>query len=189
MRRLWFVVLFLASMVPFSASARQGFSVGMGPIGNVYLIDTIPVLDPGVGGYMFFDYRFHEQVAFETSFLLSSQDGNNGGSTADNGILLLGMPVFDIKLYLLENEPRWDPYVKTGVGVYFITEGSLSNSTGGVGMGSQLGLGFDYYLADFVSLGFEGVFRSIAVITDFGTPSKSSSVFPYSLMGNIAFHF
>jgi hypothetical protein len=75
------------------------------------------------------------------------------------------------------------------VGLYWLTEGSRANNTGGVGMGAQLGLGFDYYLADFFSLGFQGVFRSIAIVSDFGTPSQGEAELPYSLMGNIAFHF
>lgn len=171
--------------------ARQGFTIGLGPVGNIYLIDTVPVMDPGVGGSMFFQYRFHEQIAFETTFLMSVQDGDSNGTGPkdDTGILFLGMPVFDIKLYLFSGEPRWDPYLATGLGVYWLTEGRLGNSTGGVGLGAQIGTGFDYYLADFVSLGFQGVFRSVALITNLGTPSASTSVFPFSLMGNVAFHF
>jgi len=171
---------------------RQGFSIALGPVGNIFLIDTVPVMDPGVGGHMSFQYRFHEQVAFETTFLMSTQDGDSTPATSaadDTGILFLGMPVMDIKLYLLSGDPRWDPYLATGLGMYWLTEGSLGNSTGGVGLGSQIGVGFDYYLGEIVSLGFQGVFRSIALITNLGTPSGSAAIFPYSLMGNVAFHF
>src|SRR3989344_7508597 len=93
--------------------ARQGFSIGMGPVGNIYLIDTTPVMDPGVGGFMFFQYRFQEQIAFETSFLMTSQDGDTDGSgpNDDTGILFLGMPVFDVKFFLGRDDPKWDPYI------------------------------------------------------------------------------
>ncbi|MBI2980945.1 MAG: hypothetical protein HYY44_01340 [Deltaproteobacteria bacterium] len=167
-------------------SARQGFSIGLGPVGNIYLIDTIPVLDPGVGGFMSFEYRFHEQVAFETAFVMTTQDASR---PTDRDIIFLGMPVFDIKLYFLSGDPKFDPYAGTGIGLYWLTEGSLSNNSGGTGMGAQLDLGFDYYLTDFISLGFEGVFRSIAFVTDFGTPSVSQASLPYSLLGKASFHF
>ncbi len=178
----------LVFLLPASAEARQGFSVGLGPVGNVFLIDTIPIMDPGVGGFAFFNYRFHEQVSFEATFLMTAQDGTNV-SNHDNGMLFLGMPIMDIKFYFLKDDPRFDPYLATGLGLYWLTEGSVGNSTGGVGLGSQLGLGFDYYLTEQISLGFQGVFRSIALITNLGTPSASTAIFPYSLLGNVAFHF
>ena len=170
------------------AEARRGFALGLGPIGNIFLIDTIPILEPGIGGELFFDYRFHEQVAFSASFLISTQNGTNV-SRNDNGILLLGMPTTGIKFYFLTDEPKFDPYVNVGLGLYFLTEGSRSNNTGGVGVGSQLGLGFDYYLTEIISLGFQGTFRPIAIITDMGTPSNSAAIFPFTLAGNVAFHF
>lgn len=171
-----------------AAEARQGFAVGLGPIGNIYLIDTIPVMDPGIGGHVFFNYRFQEQFAFETSFLITTQGGANV-SAGDNGILFLGMPTFDLKYYFLKDDPRFDPYVGVGLGLYWLTEGSVANSTGGLGLGAQLDVGVDFYLTSAISLGFEGVFRSIGLITNFGTPSASTAIFPYSLLGNVAFHF
>ncbi len=184
---LWVLTLgsfFLAQ----KSDARQGFAVGVGPVGNIFLIDTVPILDPGVGGHVYFNYRFAEQVAFETTFLISSQDGTNV-SNGDTGILFLGMPTLDLKYYFLTDDPRWDPYAVLGVGTYWVTEGSIGNATGGLGLGAQMGVGFDYYLSDQFSLGFSGIFRSIGLITDFGTPSASTALFPFSLMGNVAFHF
>ncbi|QQR79909.1 MAG: outer membrane beta-barrel protein [Deltaproteobacteria bacterium] len=184
-----FCAIFLLSCFIFSrAEARQGFAVGVGPVGNIFLIDTTPILEPGVGGHVFFNYRFAEQVAFETTFLISSQNGTNI-SKGDNGILLLGMPTLDLKYYFLKDDPAWDPYAVLGIGSYWVTEGSVGNATGGLGLGAQMGLGFDYYLSDQFSLGFSGIFRSIGLITDFGTPSSSTALFPFSLMGNVAFHF
>jgi hypothetical protein len=185
------ITLFLAGILlcaSLSAEARQGFAVGLGPAGNIFLVDTVPVLDPGAGGYVYFDYRFQDQLSFQTSFIMTSQDGTNV-SAGDNGILFLGMPTFDLKYYFLKEDPHWDPYIATGIGVYWLTEGSIANSSGGVGLGAQLGLGCDYYFTDQISAGFEGVFRSIGLITNTGTPSSSTALFPYSLLGNVAFHF
>ena len=76
-KKILLLLTFFSLLTLNSAQARQGFAVGLGPVGNIFLIDTIPVLDPGVGGHVYFNYRFAEQVAFETTFLISSQDGTN----------------------------------------------------------------------------------------------------------------
>ncbi len=191
MKKIFALFIMMAALfLPQSGAARQGFSLGLGPMGNIYVIDSVPILDPGIGGSMFFQYRFHDQVAFETTFFLTAQDGKTtpGGAVNDTGILLLGMPVADIKLFFLGGDRTFDPYISTGLGLYWLTEGSNNNSTGGLGLGTQIGLGFDYYLGDVVSLGFQGIFRSVPVITSLGTPN-STAIFPYSLMGNVAFHF
>jgi outer membrane protein with beta-barrel domain len=188
LKKLAVLALLFTTLSLRPAEARQGFAVGLGPAGNIFLIDTIPVLDPGFGGHVFFNYRFAEQFSFETSFLITTQDGTNV-SKGDNGILFLGMPTFDFKYYFRKSNPAFDPYAAVGVGLYWLTEGSIGNSTGGVGLGAQLGLGFDYYVTDAISLGFEGLFRSIGLITNFGTPSASTAIFPFSLLGNVAFHF
>jgi len=189
MKRIVFLVLLSLTVSWASPSeARQGFAIGLGPVGNIYLIDTLPIMDPGIGGHVFFNYRFAQQFAFETSFLVTTQSGANV-SKGDNGILFLGMPTFDLKYYFRKNDPRFDPFAAIGLGLYWLTEGSTGNSTGGLGLGAQLGLGFDYYVTDVISLGFEGMFRSIGLITNFGTPSASTAIFPFSLQGNVAFHF
>lgn len=184
----WIFLIAILALFSKTAEARQGFAVGVGPVGNIFLIDTLPIMDPGLGGHVFFQYRFQEQLAFETTFMMTTQDGNDTVSS-EGGILFLGMPTVDIKYYFLKNDPKFDPFVSTGLGLYWLTEGKLSNNTGGFGLGSQLGLGFDYYVTDTISVGFQGTFRPIALITNLGTPSGSTAIFPYSLMGNVAFHF
>ncbi len=186
--RLLAFTLLIALALPAVTEARRGFSVGLGPVGNIFVIDTIPVLNPGWGGHTFFQYRFADQFAFQAAFILSTQSGT-GVSAGDSGILFLGMPTVDLKYYFLRDAPRFDPFVSIGTGLYIMTEGGISNSTGGVGIGANLGAGFDYFFTPIVSAGFHGVFRSIAIISDFSTPSNSSAVFPFSLMANIAFHF
>ena len=99
------------------------------------------------------------------------------------------MPTIDFKFYFLKNDSRFDPYALTGLGVYWLTEGSVNDSSGGVGLGAQLGVGCDFYVAEAISVGVQGVFRSIGLITNLGTPSSSTAIFPFSLQGNVAFHF
>lgn len=183
---IFFVITMLCS-VPH-AEARRGFAVGFGPMGNIFLVDTIPIMDPGIGGYTYFQYRYAEQFAFRAAFMISTQNGSNVNS-GDNGILLLGMPTIDLQYYLRSGDPRLDPFLFIGTGAYFLTEGSIANDTGGIGVGTNIGVGLDCYMTKTVSLGFEGVFRVIGIISDTGTPSSSSAIFPYSLMANITFHF
>lgn len=171
-----------------TAEARRGFAIGLGPMGNIYVIDTIPVMDPGFGGFTYFQYRFAEQLAFKTGFFLTTQDGANV-SSGDTGILLLGMPTLDLQYFFRQGRPKIDPYASLGTGFFMLSEGSIGNSTGGVGVGTSLGVGVDYYFSEAVSLGFEGSFRTIGIISDFGTPSSSAAIFPYSLMLSIGFHF
>jgi len=182
------VLLFLLLAFSWPTEARRGFSIGVGPIGNIYLIDTLPVMDPGIGGYTYFQYRYAEQFAFQASFFISHQNGTNVNA-GDGSILLLGMPTLDLKYFLLTGDPRFDPFMGLGTGLFILTEGTIGNGTGGVGVGTNLLVGFDFYLAQQVSIGFEGVFRVIGIISDFGTPSSSTALFPYSLMANVAFHF
>jgi outer membrane protein W len=170
------------------SEARRGFAIGLGGVGNIYLIDTLPVMNPGYGGYTFFQYRFSDAFAFETGFMITNQNGTNV-SAGDSGILFLGMPTIDLKFYFLQGDPRFDPFISLGTGLYILTEGKSSDDSGGIGVGTNLGVGFDYFMTPVISLGFQGVFRTIGIISDFGTPSKSAAIFPYSLMGNIAFHF
>lgn len=189
-KRLAFFIFCVMTVGAFSLHAqdRRGFAVGMGPVGNIYLIDTIPIMDPGIGGYTFFQYRFAEQLAFQAGFMITTQGGANV-SANDDSILFLGMPTLDLKFYFLSGQPDLDPFVSLGTGFYILTEGDVSNNSGGVGVGANLGVGLDYYITSVISLGFEGVFRTIGIISDLGTPSNSTAIFPYSLMGNVAFHF
>lgn len=182
------IVLIGLLVSPRITLARRGFAVGLGPVGNIYLIDTTPVLDPGIGGYTYFQYRFAEQLAFQASFLITTQNGSDV-SAGDTGILFLGMPTLDLKFFLLTGQPRFDPFVGLGTGLFILTEGTVGDNSGGIGVGTNILVGFDYYLTQSISLGFEGTFRTIGIISDFGTPSNSSALFPYSLMANIAFHF
>lgn len=184
------VAITILSWLGFSSSAqaREGMSVYITGLGNVMLVDTKPELDPGAGGGISFDYRFNQHFSIETSVMISSHDGS-GNSNGDNGILLVGIPTVDLKYYLLNNDHAWDPYVGLGVGMYFTTEGTSNDNSGGVGMGAQLAVGFDYYFSDTISAGFEGTFRSIALITGGSGGNNATALLPYTLAGKIGFHF
>jgi len=169
-------------------SASGNFSFGVGPIGNIYVVDARPELDPGVGGQFFFDYRWSPQFSTQFGFFLSVQDGA-GISSGDNDVLLLGMPTFDLKFYILSNPSRWDPYGLLGVGLFTLTEGTSSNGTKGFGVGADVGIGTDFYVTERFSVGLTAIFRSIGIIDSTNRHDNGTALFPFSMMGNMAYHF
>lgn len=172
-----------------SALAREGMTISIVGAGNILLVDTKPQLSPGPGGGVSFDYRFNDRFSLEAGVMITTHDGT-GSSNGDNGVLLMSLPTVDFKYYVLTDEElAWDPYVGIGVGMYFATEGSQNDNSGGVGLGSQILVGFDYYFSQTISAGFEGVFRSIALITGGNSGQNATAILPYTLMGKVGFHF
>ncbi len=180
-------IIFTAHTV-HAASTAGNFSVGLGPVGNIFVVDSSPELDPGVGGYVYFDYRWSPQFSTQFGVMVTTEDGT-GISAGDNGIEFLGIPTFDLKFYVLSSPSRWDPYGLIGIGFYAVSEGSADNGTVAFGIGANLGIGFDFYLTEKFSLGFSTVFRSIGMIDSIGGNNNGTSLFPVSLQGNVAYHF
>lgn len=164
------------------------FTIGLGPVGNIFVVDSNPELGPGVGGYVFFDYRWSPQFSTQFGVLVTTEDGT-GPQKGDDGIALLGIPTFDLKFYMLSNPSRWDPYAILGMGIYATSEGSQSNGTKAVGIGADLGLGTDFYISEKFSVGLAAVFRSIGLIDSTRAHNNGTALFPFSMMGNVAYHF
>jgi outer membrane protein W len=177
-----------ASYSSSSNTASVGnYAIKIGPMGNIYIVDSNTELSPGVGGFVAFDYRFHPKFSLEAGIFATLQDGS-GISGGDNNILLLGIPTVDIKYYFLADS-RWDPYTVLGFGCYTLTEGSNDNGSTAFGIGANLGLGVDYYVTSHFSLGLAATFRAIAFIESIGGDHNGSSLFPFSMAGNAAYHF
>jgi outer membrane protein W len=185
-----FLILIFALLVTLTCSKAhaQYYTVGLGPVGNIFAIDGDPQLSPGIGGYIFFDYRWSPQLSTQISIMVTTEDGK-GPNNGDNGIEFLGMPTFDIKYYLISSVSRWDPYLMVGVGVYAVTEGSINNGTVAVGFGANVGVGCDFYFNDRWSTGLAASFRGIGLVDDTSGPNNGKAIFPVSLMGNVAYHF
>lgn len=168
-----------------TARAREGFSVGAQGLGNFFLTNSRPDLKIGPGGGLFFDYRFNQRWSIETDIFVSFHDGG-GASTGDNGMLLLGVPTVELKFYPRSQEGTVEPYLFAGLGIYVLTEGDISNNSGGVGVGGNLGAGVDFYVLDRLSLGLAFKFRPIALIQG---GNNSAALINLGLVGNIAWHF
>jgi outer membrane protein W len=177
-----------AAAAESAPGAAGNFSFGIGPVGNIFVIDGSPELSPGVGGYLFFDYRWSPQFSTQFSVIVTTEDGK-GISEGNDGIVWLGMPTFDLKFYILSEPSRWDPYGLIGVGGFAVTNGSKDDGTFAIGIGSDLGIGTDFYLTEKLSLGLTAMFRAIALIDSPSGKNQTKAIFPVSLMGNIAYHF
>lgn len=184
------ITLLLVVLVFASAKAgAENFTIGGGPVGSLYVVNANPELDPGVGGYLYFDYRWSPQISTQISILVTTQDGK-GPDDGDNGIEFLSIPTFDIKYYLLSSESHIDPYVMAGIGLYAVSEGTTSNGTFAVGMGGDVGVGADYYLTEKWSLGLVASFKGIGLVDSASSGSgNGKSLFPLSFAGNVGFHF
>lgn len=184
------IILFAAMLGLFSVPTAQAgsgnFAVGFGPVGNLFIIDSHPELDPGIGGVVLFDYRWSPELSTTVSVMIGTQNGT-GASKGDNDIFFFAFPTFDIKYYLLTKASKWDPYFNVGVGMYALTEGNVSNKSSGIGLGADVGGGFDYYLTDKLTLGGSIAYRSLGLVQ--GSNGPGTGIFPLSLTGTIAYHF
>jgi hypothetical protein len=52
-----------------SSTAVGNYALKVGPIGNFYIADSRTELDPGIGGYIGFDYRFHQHFSAEVALM------------------------------------------------------------------------------------------------------------------------
>lgn len=188
MKKFFILTLCLITFFVASKAEAQYYTFGLGPAGTIFVVDSNPELGLGVGGYLFFDYRWSPQLSTQVSILVTTQDGK-GITGTENGIEMLGIPTFDIKYYFVSNVSRWDPYAMVGVGFYAITEGTIPNGTPAFGVGANIGIGTDYYLNDKWSIGLTATFRSLGLIDSVHGSNNGIAEFPVILMGNAAYHF
>ncbi|PIR17404.1 MAG: hypothetical protein COV46_04390 [Deltaproteobacteria bacterium CG11_big_fil_rev_8_21_14_0_20_49_13] len=176
-------------VVTASASTRaENFSVGAGPTGSIYVVDAAPELQPGIGGHVFFDYRWSPQISTQFTFMVTTQNGQ-GISNGVDDFLFFGLPSVDIKYYVLSSESHWDPYIMGGVGFYMLSKASKSGNAPAAGFGADAGLGLDYYFTEKWSVGANAQFRSIGLITSTTGNNNGTAIFPFTMNGYAAIHF
>ncbi|MBU1918273.1 MAG: outer membrane beta-barrel protein [bacterium] len=163
-------------------------TVGVNIMGNIQLVDTLPVMDMGIGGGIFFDYRFNQRFSFMLEGFFTLQNGK-GASAAENTIYFFAIPAATFKVYFLDSLAQIDPYIGVGVGFYGLLEGDDSNNTGGFGVGAQIEVGLEYLVADNLVLGVGGTYRSIGIINSLSGTANASVYMPYTLFGRIAYRF
>ncbi len=179
----FFTTPLLAQKSKLGTTHAQGnYTIGLGPIGNFYLIHRRPDLSPGIGALVFFDYRWAPELSTTATVMMLVQNGR-GVDGGENNVIFMGLPTFDIKYYFVTEPSRWDPYAAVGIGYYVVTAGSRGRGVAS-GLGAQAGVGTDYYLTSKISLGLASTFRSAALLG-----GGSTGTFPLSFLGNFGFHF
>lgn len=172
------------------ARSTNAMTAGIMGMGNIQILESLPELDPGPGGGAYFDYRFNQRFSLTVEAWATTHGGADR-SDGDEGIELLGIPTFTLRMYLLSDEmSKWDPYLGIGIGAYATSEGTIENGTNGVGLGAQIDVGFDYYFSDVFSAGFAGVFRSAGIVTSLrNNANNATAVIPFSLVARFGYHF
>ena len=188
MKKIICLLALLAVVSISPVASAENFTFGIGPIGNFFLVNGRPEMNPGGGGYLYFDYRWSPQISTQFSILVSTENGK-GADAGDNGIEFLGIPTIDFKYYILSSESHWDPYFMAGIGLYAVSEGTQSNGTFGLGMGTNVGLGCAYYFTEKWSIGMGLSFRSIGLIDSGRGSNNAKAIFPLTLTANVGFHF
>jgi outer membrane protein W len=163
-------------------------TVGGNLYGSFQMADTLPVVDFGFGGGIFFDYRFNERFSFMIESVLTFQDGKDR-SNGEGSIVFYGVPAFTFKCYVAGGKYRLDPYIGIGVGLYGLTEGSTDNNTGGLGLGAQIELGGDYLLSDNFLVGAGLTFREVGIINSLSGNANATAYMPLMIFGRIGYRF
>jgi hypothetical protein len=163
----FFLSLLALSYSPSALSYDDGASysktIGGMVVGSIQLVDTLPVVGLGIGGGAFFDYRFNDRFSLTVESFFTTQDGT-GRSGGEGSIEFLCVPATTFKVYLANANAKIDPYLGIGIGIYYLTEGSVANSTSGLGIGAQIEIGLDYDLANNLMLAVGGTYRSVGLV-------------------------
>ncbi len=163
-------------------------TVGLSIYGNFQLVDTLPNLDPGIGGGFYWDYRFNDRFSFQLEAFAITQNGEDVSSGEDH-IEFFGFPISLFKLYVLEKKYRFDPYIGTGVGLYWLTEGDIENDTGGLGLGAQIETACDYNIEENLVATIGGTYRSVGLINSLEGTAVASTFMSYTFFGRIGYRF
>lgn len=190
-----FKFLLLTFILGISQTAKAEYSAlsrphtaGLTFYGNFQLIDTQPELKPGLGGGFWWDYRFNDRFSFQMEIFIITQKGKDT-SSAENNIELIGIPTTTLKLYVLNRQYSFDPYVGAGLGVYWLNEGSVDNDTGGMGIGAQIELGSDYHFTDSFMGSLGVTYRSVGLINSLDGPANGSAYMTLSVFGRLGYRF
>lgn len=183
-----FFILFITTPSALAYEPTYLRTIGGTIYGSIQLVDTTPIVDPGIGAGAFFDYRFNQRFSLTTEAFVTFQDGD-GASTAEGSILFFALPASTLRLYFLNSTSKLDPYLGIGLGLYYLTEGSVNNNSSGFGLGAQVEVGLDYNLSDNFLVTVGGTYRSVGLINSFSGTANASTYMPYTLFGRIGYRF
>lgn len=163
-------------------------TIGGTVYGSIPLVDTLPEVSLGLGGGMFFDYRFNDRYSLMVESFFTTQDGK-GRSNGEGSIEFVAIPATTFKIYILSGAHRLSPYFGLGLGFYWLTEGNTVNNTAGFGLGAQAEVGLEFSLATNLMLGVGGTYRSVGLINSLSGRANATTYMPYNLFGRIGYQF
>jgi len=190
-KSLLLLVFSVLLIFPLTSYAYDGYSnktIGVNVYGSVPLVDTNPILELGIGGGMFFDYRFNERFGIQLESFFTTQDGK-GTSAAEGSIEFVAIPAATFKIFILSELERIDPYFGVGIGFYWLTEGSIANNSAGFGLGAQIEVGLEFLVAQNLMMGVGGTYRSVGLINTLSGTANATTYMPYTLFGRIGYKF
>lgn len=169
---------------------RMGWYVGGGATGNFVGGGSgiQDLLQKGGGFELVGGFRWSPYAAAEMNWMTTFHDAGAGQGFDRANLSAL---TFDLKLYLLPRARRFEPYVKLGVGTYFLHRDAFVDPLEGFGF--EGGGGVDVRLNPVVSVGAWALYRgayldnSQSYYADY--PAESALLSMLSLGAGVKLHF
>ncbi len=171
MKKLLFLAILALMLIASPAMAREGFYLGgyipinsiSGSSSDLNGDDFINSLDTGAGLGLRLGYGFNRYFAIQGSIFVTRHNSSFTGITED----FTGAEL-DAKINFPLTGQNFEPYVLLGVGSY-----ELGDSFGSFkGVGTQAGVGIDFYLSPELSLNTGVTWTRITFDSnDFGVPA------------------
>ena len=168
----------------------KGLYVGGGLVGTRILSQQggNELLEDGAGLSLYAGLRVNRSLALEAGWVgtLHNPVAVNTSFGEDTDYLVLNGFTADAKVFLGSANPKMQPFVQGGVGLYLLD--STYFGTQSVGTGFQAGGGVEIGLGRHVDLSLRGLYRGMSM----GPPNQAESdtfVSAMTLEGNLSFRF
>ncbi|MGM0576404.1 MAG: outer membrane beta-barrel protein [Myxococcota bacterium] len=136
------------------------FYLGFGGLGNVVEAagdsEYSQYLEPGGGFDLFLGWRFTQHAGLDLSWTTTFHDAGESAPHFDDGTL--SMFTADVRIYLLPEPTRIEPFANVGMGFYALSRDDFYGSSL-TGPGLQAGGGVDIHLTPHITLGGKLLYR------------------------------
>lgn len=169
---------------------QRGFYFGAGAAGTRILAQDggNELLEDGVGVALYAGLRVNRSLALEAGWMgtMHNPVSVDTGFGEDTDYLVLNGFTADAKVFLNVSNPRLQPYLQAGVGLYLLD--STYFGTQSVGSGFQAGGGLDFQISRRMDIGAHALYRGMAM----GPPDvdyNDTYVSAITLEGRVNFRF
>jgi hypothetical protein len=172
---------------------RSGAYIGLGVVGN-YFVETddelSKVYSGGGGLSLMIGARLSPFLGIELSYMGSFQSTNSAQFTSTPDNAMIQSVGGDMKMYLVPQSARLQPYLQLGAAVYMFSEEFREELTGG---GLRAGGGVDFGITPSATLGFRLLYHGFYVDNsdaEYGIlATESAFLNTLTIEGNVQFHF